>query len=252
MNRPLPAYVDTLMNSLAAGLSRILGQRLVGVYLGGSLSLGDYCEAASDLDFLVVTRGPLSPEDLLALETLHRELLATQPAARRLEGDYAPQECIVPEGTTIPVPGCRRGVFLPDEDEIMLSADNVYNLRENGITFAGPPPTQVLPPVSPDQVRAAVREMLAGGSECPDRPEEQADDLLGLFRSLCALETGRPTTKSQGAEWVRSRVDPQWLPVIDAALEVRRTGSAAGWTEDIRRSAAALDRLLRQRYGMVP
>ncbi|MBP2019541.1 hypothetical protein J2Z79_002983 [Symbiobacterium terraclitae] len=248
MSQPIPAHAERVMRSLADGLGRILGERLVGVYLGGSLSLGDYCEATSDLDFLVVTRGRLAREDLAALEAFHRELLAADPAARRLEGDYAPQECIVPEGTTIPVPGCKRGVFRPEVGEIMLSADNVCNLRENGIAFAGPPPAEVLPPVSPDQVRAAVREMLAEGPGNADRPEEQVDDLLNLFRSLCALETGRPTTKSQGADWVRRRVEPRWLPVIDAALEARRLGTAAGWTEDLRESAAALDRLLRQRY----
>lgn len=248
MNRPLPPDVAELMQSFASGLRWVLGDRLVGVYLGGSISLGDYCEESSDLDFLVVTAGRLSPEELQALEVFHREFLAAYPAARRLEGDYAPREYLIPEGTTVPVPRCKRGVFVPEVGAIMLSADNICNMRENGIAFAGPPPMEVLPPVSPDQVRAAVRAMLAEQPKPARRPEEQADELLDLLRSLCALETGKPTTKAQGAEWARRTVEPRWHPVIDAALAVRRRGTADGWDERTARAAAELDRLLRARY----
>ena len=106
----------------------------------------------------------------------------------------------------------------------------------------------MLPAVSPDQVRAAVRAMLDEGPRVCELPEEQADQLLGLLRSLCALETGRPTTKSQGVEWVRRRVEPRWLRVVDAAQEARLRGSADRWDEHLWRSALELDRLLRERY----
>ncbi len=244
MDRPLPPDVADLMQSFASGLRRVLGDRLVGVYLGGSISLGDYCATSSDLDFLVVTAGHLTPDELDALAIFHQEFLEAHPAASRLEGDYAPRECIIPEGTTVPVPRCRRGVFERHVDEVMLSADNIYNMRENGIAFAGPPPAEVLPPVTPDQVRDAVRAMLAEPPKPARGPEQQADELLDLLRSLYALEAGRPATKAQGAEWARRRLDPRWHPVIEAALAVRR-GDAAAWDGPTARAALELDRLLR-------
>lgn len=250
MDMSLPPDVAELMQSFASGLRRVLGGKLVGVYLGGSVSLGDYCAGSSDLDFLVVTDGRLSPADLDALAVFHREFLTAHPSAGRLEGDYAPRECIIPEGTTVPVPRCKRGAFVPEVDQVMLSADNICNMRENGIAFYGPPPAEVLPPVSPDQVRAAVRAMLAEAPKPAQRPEEQADELLDLLRSLCALETGKPTTKAQGAEWARRHLEPRWHPVVDAALAIRRGGPAAGWDEGMARSAAELDRLLRERYAI--
>ncbi|MFB5083956.1 DUF4111 domain-containing protein [Symbiobacterium thermophilum] len=108
----------------------------------------------------------------------------------------------------------------------------------------------MLPPVSPDQVWGAVRAMLAEAPKPAQRPEEQADELLDLLRSLCALETGKPTTKAQGAEWARRHLEPRWHPVVDAALAIRRGGPAAGWDEGMARSAAELDRLLRERYAI--
>jgi hypothetical protein len=248
MSQPLPDNIRSLLQDLATGLRSILGHRLVGLYLGGSLSLGDFCEASSDLDFLAITEGPLSPEDLLAVGIYHSELLKRHPAAARLEGDYAPREYLIPDGTTVPVPGCERGVFLPKVGEIMLSADNIYNMREHGITIVGPDPREVLPAVSPDQVRTAVRTMLADGPGAWDTPEQTADGLLNLCRSLCALETGIPTTKSQGALWARGRLEPRWLPVIDAALEARSRGTAAHWDARLSQAARELDQYLRHQY----
>ncbi len=249
MSQPLPDNIRSLMNDLASGLRSILGAGLVGIYLGGSVSLGDFCEASSDLDFLVVTDGVISPEDLLAIGMLHSELLDLHPAAFRLEGDYAPRQFLVPEGTTVPVPGCERGIFLPKVGEIMLSADNIYNMRENGILIWGPPPKEILPPVSPDQVRSAVRTILLDGPGCCHTPEEAADEILNICRSLCALETGVPTSKTEGAHWARQNLGTRWFPVIDAAVGVRTRGSAAA-DEETRLCAAVreLEQELRARY----
>jgi hypothetical protein len=222
MSSEVPAPVRATLQLLADGLHAILGDRLVGVYLGGSLSLGDYCAASSDLDFLVVTRGALDPEDSLAVGLLHKDLLKRDPdTAGRLEGDYAPLEVLVPEGTTEPVPGCERGKFLPKVGEIMLSADNIANMRADGITFFGSSPADVLPPVTPEQVRDAVRAMLAGGLGPCETPVQIAAELLGLLRSAYALEHGVPVSKSEGGRWGLEHLPSGWHRAIAAALAIR-------------------------------
>jgi len=248
MSQPVPDNIRSLMHDLANNLRSILGNKLVGLYLGGSVALGDFCEASSDLDFLAVTDGPLCPEDLLAVGMLHGELLDMHAAAYRLEGDYAPRQYLVPEGTTVPVPGCERGIFLPKVGEIMLSADNIYNMRENGIQIYGPDPKELLPRVSPEQVRSAVRTMLMDGPGSCHTPEEAADEILNLCRSLCALETGLPTSKSQGARWARENLSAHWFPVIDAAVGVRRRGAAADADAQLCAAVRELERELRPRF----
>ena len=45
--------IPSVVVALAEGLARVLGPRLVGVYLGGSISMGDFAPATSDYDVLV-------------------------------------------------------------------------------------------------------------------------------------------------------------------------------------------------------
>lgn len=245
MSSQVPESVRSTMLALTDGLLIILGARLVSVYLGGSLPMGDFCEESSDLDFLVLTRGPLSMEDALAVELLHKDLRQKYPYAARLEGDYAPVEVIVPEGTTVPVPGCERGIFLPKVGEIMLSADNIANMREQGIPFYGPSPREVLPRVSPEQVRAAVRTMLTEGPGPCGTPGEEASELLNLLRSACALETGAPTSKSDGARWGFEHLEPRWRPAIEAAVSIRCGKGTAAQAAVLQEALGPLSRVIR-------
>ena len=245
MSPQIPESIRSTMQALTLGLLSVLGDRLIAVYLGGSLASGDFCAASSDLDFLVVTRDTLSLEDLLAVELLHRDLLRRHPDAARLEGDYPPLAYIVPEGTTAPVPGCERGVFLPKVGELMLSADNICDMREHGLVFYGPDAREVLPPVSPEQVRAAVREMLAHGPAAADTPGEMAAAVLNLVRSACTLDAGVPMTKSASAEWALAHLPAEWHPVIRAALAFRCGEGTPADAELLRERLPGLDRLIR-------
>lgn len=219
----MPAEViPAVVWELADGLRRVLGEQLLGIYLGGSWSMGDFVPSSSDDDVLVVVAAAFTGDQLAALARLHRRLRRMNPDAVRLEGDYAPRPMLIPSGTTAPVPGFRRGVFIPSSSEIMLSADNLANFRKDGRTVLGPPPKQLLPEVSPDDVRAAVRAMLAEIPVVVATEAEAANAILNLLRSWCALESGEPTSKSQGAAWALARLDPRWHPAIHRALAARR------------------------------
>lgn len=237
-----------MMNALSRGLAKILGPRLIGVYLGGSLVLGDFQEATSDLDFLVITEGSLSVEDALAVTLLHRDLVKRHPHARRLQGDYAPKELLVPEGTLGPVPGCEHGKFLPRVPEIMISADNIFHMREHGLTIYGPEASEVLPVVSRDHVRSAIREMLRDGLGAIVTPEEAASEALNLVRSLLTLETGTPSTKSQGAEWALCNLDERWHSVIRAAVAIRAGQGDLSDLECIRTDLPQMEQMLQHLY----
>jgi hypothetical protein len=221
MHGTLSEPIQATMLALTERVRDALGNRVIGVYLGGSASMGDFSESASDLDFLVVTDGALTSHELDMLSEMHDRLRCDTPLGDRLEGDYAPRELLVPEGTLAPVPECRDGRLHRDVQEIMLSADNLYNMQEHGIRFFGPEPRDVLPQVTPDDVRAAVREMLDEGPEPGEMPAQAASDVLDLVRSLCALEAGLPCTKVAGARWALDHLDARWHPVVRAALAVR-------------------------------
>src|SRR5215467_6256645 len=54
------AEVDAVLAELLAGVRGTLGLQLVGIYLDGSLAIGDFSEHSSDIDVLVVTEETLS------------------------------------------------------------------------------------------------------------------------------------------------------------------------------------------------
>jgi predicted nucleotidyltransferase len=234
MAHAVPEPVREVMQALTDGAREILGDRLLGLYLGGSASVGDFVEASSDVDFLAVTDGPLTDDDADRIAALHERLRREVVYGDRLEGEYAPRSLLVPEGTLSPVPEVKHGRFRRETTEIMISADNHFNVREEGIAFAGPDPRELVPMVSADQVRAAVREMLAealaAGPIRDATPARAASEILDLVRSARAIESGRPCTKSEGAAWALARLSQRWHALIRSALAVR-AGSASRMDE---------------------
>ena len=93
----------------------------------------------------------------------------------------------------------------------MLSADNIANMRQDGIV--GPAPASVLPKVGAEQIREAVRQMLREIPECASE-QEAASEVLDLVRSYRALETGAPATKSDGLRWGLLRLDSALHPLL--------------------------------------
>lgn len=236
----------------ARGLAAILGDRLLGAYLGGSATMGDFVAGSSDYDVLAVIDGELTADDRREIDALHRWLLCDRPDALLLEGDYAPRHLLVSSGTSAPVPGIQNGRFVPDQAEIMLSADNLANVRGNGIRLWGLPAAMVLPDVTPDDVRAAVLAMLREGPTACRSEAEAASEILGIARSLCALESGLPTTKSEGAQWALSHLDARWHGVIQQAQAVREGLKSAEGDWTLRRALPELDHAVRPLYAPSP
>ncbi len=127
----------------------------------------------------------------------------------------------------------------------MLSADNIANLRAHGIPVHGPPPREVLPEVTPDDVRMAVREMLYDVVEECATEEEAAAELLELLRSVRAVETGEPTTKTEGAEWGLEHLDPTWHRAIRRAIAYRNGEEMEPHDTTLRDALRELTRRLR-------
>jgi predicted nucleotidyltransferase len=63
--------VNEILELLLASVRDVLRDQFVGMYLYGSLSSGDFEPAASDIDFLVVTKAMLPEETIAALEAMH-------------------------------------------------------------------------------------------------------------------------------------------------------------------------------------
>lgn len=223
----------------------MLGKRLVGLYLGGSYVMGDFVEASSDYDVLVIVAERLTEHELGQLEDLHQRLCEAFPDAVRLEGDYVPRELLLATGTTEPVPLFLNGILRTDVQEIMLSADNVANMRENSIAVFGPPARTVLPEPSREDVRRAAREMIQEGPEhCPTE-QQAATEVLNLVRAMRSMDTGRPATKADGVEWALQHLEANWQALVRRADQVRRGAPTQPADHELRQALPAFYQAVR-------
>jgi len=221
--------VNTILLVLFTNVRAILGDQLVGLYLYGSLSLGDFDPASSDIDFLVVTAEDLSEEVLERLRIMHATIASSGlPYATWIEGSYIPRRALQrydPNNAHHPT----IGVDWPFQ--VGLHGRNWiierHIVREHGVVVWGPSPQTLIDPVSLGELRAAVCEQLKSRWQSQlDEPEwlrprdYQAFAVLTLCRALYTLHEGMTSSKPRAAAWAQEAY-PRWKPMIERALTWR-------------------------------
>jgi hypothetical protein len=231
-SQPTPfSDINGLLDHLLTEVRHILGAEFVGMYLYGSLSGGDFDPDSSDVDFLVVTEHVLPDEIVVALGAMHARIRASEmPWANRLEGSYIPRAAIRrydPRNNRHPTLGADWEYGIGEHNETWVIESAI--VRERGVTLAGPPPTMLIDPVSPDHLRATVRTILTGfwlrqtvGPPEWLRPRHyQAFAILTMCRALYTLEHGTVPSKPVAARWAQETLPPPWPALISRALRWR-------------------------------
>jgi predicted nucleotidyltransferase len=77
------AEINELLDSLLAQIQHVLDQKLVGVYLYGSLVWGDFDQGSSDIDLVVATASDIEDQEFSDLDQMQ---LAFVEAYKRWEG----------------------------------------------------------------------------------------------------------------------------------------------------------------------
>ncbi len=234
--------VNALLRLLLDGVRDILGDQLVGMYLYGSLSLGDFDPDSSDVDFLVVTATELPGAMLDALREMHARIAASGLRyADKLEGSYIPRAAIRrydPANAAHPTMGIDWdfGVGQHGSNWILERAI----LREHGVVVYGVSPRTLIDPVDPADLKAAVcdglRDFWAQQLVSADwlRPRAyQAFAILTMCRALYTLSEGAVVSKPDAASWALEQLDPAWRPLIERALVWRHEHADDDLTETL-------------------
>src|SRR5207237_6592013 len=80
--------LNEVLAELLSGTRAALGQRFVGLYLHGSLAIGDF-DQHSDVDFVVAVDDKVEEGQLSALQRVHARVYAKDCRwAQHLEGSY--------------------------------------------------------------------------------------------------------------------------------------------------------------------
>jgi aminoglycoside adenylyltransferase-like protein/nucleotidyltransferase-like protein len=227
--------VNTGAQELLTSISAVLGAQFVGMYLLGSLALGDFHPESSDLDLLIVTTAALADETVAALRELHQRFdRTTSPWARRIDAVYLPQGALrepVPSAARFPTvewPGLL--ALEPPEPGWPIQR---YTLREHGVVVSGPDPRSLLDPVHPDELRQAsmdrVEEWQARAQRDPDGvawlrvQSNHAFVALTLCRVLYTLHTGSVASKPAAARWAEGTLTGRFSALIRRATGQERT-----------------------------
>jgi hypothetical protein len=227
--------VNRAVERLRDGIGEALGDRLAGLYLHGSLGLGDFFPAASDVDFHAATAGPLDDSALERLGALHAAFKAEGGWMARLEGVYLPLAALRrqdPAGGRLPTVGVDWDFGLgPPGPTWVLDR---WVTREHGAVVTGPDPRELIDPIGPDELRAAVLASLLGywaGRVAEDadlawlRPRNyQAFAILTMCRDLYVLAEGAVAPKPAAAAWATGRLGPPWRAQVERAMAWRADG----------------------------
>lgn len=236
--------VNKILDLLLTSVKEILKDQFIGMYLFGSLANGDF-DQNSDIDALVVTGAEISENMFSALHAMHVGIAETDsPWAIQLEVSYIPQDALRRFDPTRKLhPHIDRGsgeklhVMQHESDWVIQR----YILRERGITLEGPAPQSLIDPVSPNELRQAVGDVLPlWAKPILDDPLKiksrgyQSFIVLSLCRMLYTLQYGAIISKPVAAHWAQDTLDRQWIPLIRRAWLGRQKPELEAQPEDIK------------------
>ena len=235
--------VNELLDTLTDGLRGVLGDQLVGAYLFGSSTTDDF-DRESDVDVVAVTADKIPDETFAALQAMHTRIAAIDSwYATQVEVSYIPKLAIRRyDPPDIMHPRLDRGTgeslyMMPHDADWVVQR---YLIRERGLALLGPDPSTLIDPVSPDDLRRAMLELmaewLAPMLENPPRVRTrgyQSFIVLSTCRILYTIEHGDVLSKGAAVVWGEKTLDSRWTPLIQGAWLGRQNHAAAPLAEDL-------------------
>jgi hypothetical protein len=235
--------INAIVQELQSGIQAVLREQLVGLYLEGSLAAGGF-DAASDIDFLAVMEDDITADLFASLQVMHDRIRALDnPWAIQLEGMYSSRADLRHyDPAHAAFPNLERGV---GERLKMVHYDETgvihrWILRQYGVVLLGPPPQTLIDPVTPDDLRQAVRAILPRWAEglLADPSFLQMHDyqcyvVLSVCRILYTVRHGEVVPKVTSANWVKKSLPERWGPLIERAWIERMASKGQAPLEDI-------------------
>lgn len=230
---PTPyAAVNEMLERVQTAVSHILTTQLIGLYLDGSLALGDFDEATSDIDLLVLTADFLPDETIAKLAAMHAQLgKSGSKWGYEMEVSYVPLAVLneLPkQEQTFALPRIERGETLVVEPHEMDWVLHGHILREHGITLFGPPIQTLLDPISPEQIRQATRDLfnfwwrpMADNPQNLQHTGYRVYAILTMWRMLYTMRHGTVVSKPAAARWAMAELDERWRELAQTAVSWR-------------------------------
>ncbi len=243
---PTPyADVNAVLESFLGDIRAILGVHFRGMYLDGSLALGDFNRETSDIDFIVTTDTALPAAEFEALRAMHARFNARDsPWATDVEAVYLPEDAFRrSDPENVPHLRIERG------NEVLVTGysdrtwiTHWFILREHRVVLAGPDPRTIIDPIAPQDLRWAMASLSAAWGAAlreDQRMLEQRGPLtytvLTFCRMLYTLARGDVVSKPTAARWAQQIQEGRWSTLIGHALAWRKAPAPQDPVTDVER-----------------
>jgi predicted nucleotidyltransferase len=233
--------LDEVLINYAQTSRDVLHDNFVGLYLLGSLAIGDF-DLTSDVDFMIATKDELSDEELNRVRSAHMRFTAQDTRwVKHFEYSFFSMRKLDAKSSPYLADGSRNesedrqiwyfdnGARTPvrsDHDNTLVSR---WTLRYRSPAVLGPEPATFAPEVTADELRREIRSSMLGweklviGDASPfDNRFHQVFLVLNNCRALEDLHEGRITSKKEGVNWARKHLDPEWQALIDYCWKERQ------------------------------
>jgi len=225
------ADVNLVLEHFRVRIERLLDNHVLGMYVVGSLALGDFDPVTSDIDVIIVTDTDLENRLVDGLQALHHQFAESfSPWATKIEAVYVPQAALrthTPTARTYPQ--LEKGTPL---GHMVLEPGWVFQcwtLRERGIVVVGPHPCELVAPIEPQDMAAAVvaitGEWLTLAHHDPTWLVWMQDDHAFVIQTLCrllySLTTGEVASKPRATAWAEQALAPRWSNLIQRSRAIR-------------------------------
>ncbi|MFS1304060.1 nucleotidyltransferase domain-containing protein [Streptosporangium longisporum] len=238
----LPALAEEVVTAYLRAVDDEAPGLVEGLYLEGSVALGDFRPRTSDIDFVAVTATPPEGAATAALERVHERLLAHRPRPF-FDGVYLTWDDLR-RGPDItgPRPRCHEGRFHPGTDGTAPAGPVTWRtLAGHGTTLRGPEPAgldlwhdpRALAVWTDDNLDRYWRRLCDRASR-PFGLWGQAAlggygtvwIVTGVTRLHFTLATGDITSKEGACRHALEAFPPRWHRVVEEALRIRRADRA--------------------------
>ena len=228
--KPIPyKAVNDLLSSLLSNIQNVLGEKLVGLYLYGSATAGDFDPELSDIDLLAAVQTDITDREFSELEKMHNDLVQKYPKWKdRIEVAYYSLhglQTFKNERSKIVVisPGEPLNIHDAGHDWLI----NWYVMQENGIALLGPNQSTLIPKISKGEYVGWVKKQtLLWRDRINDFDEQTARGAAAyavytMCRAMYATRYGRQVSKNYAISWAKKEF-PQWTSLLELADDWRK------------------------------
>lgn len=222
----VPNHLESFLSELTKVMKNVLADKLVGIYVHGSLTYGGYVKERSDIDLLVLLKHELEDDATKDLDNAISQLSNKFPEeVKNIELDML----VCSDINQKPAVLNSQYTFMGNQPKGPETLDGFWielsNARKNGIVLFGPEPKEIIPEIDTSLLIEANRQKFSDLQKNASDWESQdlwnqTYILVQASRVLYSLNNDLKLIAKQDAlAWAKDNAPDQFTEMLQVAQE---------------------------------